>query len=72
MHPLAWKEVGAESEDDRKASPPRESAGAHEKEILESNQRRCIYYYEATQTGEDQEATRDTTLRYRSTVESGY
>ena len=50
MHPLAWKEVGAEGEDDRKASPPRGPAGAHEKEILESNQRRCIYYYEATQT----------------------
>ena len=38
----------AEGVDDRKASPLRESAGAHEKEILESNQRRCIYYYEAS------------------------
>ena len=59
----------AEGEDDRKASPPRVSAGAHEKEILERNQRRCIYYYEAsTRIARRQHETRhyDTDLPSRA------
>ena len=43
MHPLAWKEVGAEGEDDRNlATSPRETTRAQKKETLESKQRTCI------------------------------
>ena len=56
VHPLACWDDGFEGVVDRNlASSPRVSVEAHKKETLESNQQRCIYYYEAIIAKQHQE-----------------
>ena len=47
------------------ASSPRVTAEHTRSKHWKGNQRRCIYYYEASISKKDQEATRDNALRYR-------
>ena len=52
--PPCLREVGAEGEDDRKASPPRVTTRAQKKETLEANNEHAFYYYGATHSSRQQ------------------
>ena len=69
--PPCLREVGAEGEDDRKASPPREIRGST-RERNTGKQSTKMHLLLRSKHKNNREATRDTALRYGSTVESGY